>query len=268
MRPSLPALRFVLVVSATTSIIALGACSEEEEAPARVFSDAATSDGSSVTPDGASSSDGSSVTDSATGTDVNVTPVQDAAKTDAAKPDTGTDAKTDAPTDAPGVDAATAACDAYCTANIATCVGNDVQYIDKATCVAMCANMAAGAANDASGDSVACRTTHTNLAVGNTATHCPHGGAYGGATCGTTRCANFCKLALAKCPTGAGGPFADEAACLAACPGFAFDAPPAKIIDATLTKKFNCVAYHLEAAYLDPVTHCGHITTAAGPCSL
>ena len=95
--------------------------------------------------------------------------------------------------------------------------------------------------------------------------HCPHSGAYGGATCGDSRCADFCKLAVAICGTTTGATFTDVASCLTDCNAASFDATKGEI-DKDALGKTNCTQYHLEAAAKDPATHCGHLSTKSGPC--
>jgi hypothetical protein len=167
-------------------------------------------------------------------------------------------------------DAGTLSCDDYCTKATTTCVSPNDQYIDKATCLKVCAKFDVGKTSDTTGDTLGCRTYHVIAAAGSAAdakkTHCPHSGAYGGDMCGASRCDDFCKLALAQCPKTAGGPYTDVAACKAACP--AFDATKPEIDASTSKGKLNCLQYHLQAAFNDPTTHCGHITVATGsPCA-
>ena len=168
-------------------------------------------------------------------------------------------------TDTGGDSAVALSCDAYCTSNIATCTGKLSQYNDKATCMAMCAKFDVGTAGATSGDTLACRTYHTTAAATDASTHCPHSGPYGGAVCGDSRCADYCKLAVALCGDKTGATFKDVATCLTDCNAASFDATKAEI-DATAVGKTNCTQYHLEAAALTPDPHCGHLSTTAGPC--
>ena len=162
-------------------------------------------------------------------------------------------------------------CDAYCALNVATCKDAQAQYVDVATCKAMCAKMTPGTKGATSGDTLGCRDYHTNAAAGTAgaagdpATHCPHSGAYGASVCGDSRCADFCALALAQCPSPK-GPYADLAACMTGCAAAPFDATKKELEPSAAPGKLNCLEYHLQAAYLDPATHCGHITVASGPC--
>jgi hypothetical protein len=185
------------------------------------------------------------------------TPADTGGATDSAKTDTGGDTA-----------AATPNCEDYCTANIATCTGDLKQYNDKATCMAMCAKMDVGKAGDTAGDTLGCRTYHTGAAskdADSAKTHCMHSGPYGGAVCGDSRCADYCKLAVALCGDKTGATFTTVAACLTDCNAASFDATKPEI-DPTAVGKTNCTQYHLEAAALTPDPHCGHLSTTAGPC--
>jgi len=185
--------------------------------------------------------------------------------------DTGTPPTDSGDTGTPPTDGGALSCEDYCTKVTTTCASPLDQYIDKATCLKVCAKFDVGAATDTSGDTLGCRTYHVGAAAGTATdakkTHCPHAGAYGGDMCGASRCDDFCKLALAQCPKSAGGPYTDLAACKTGCAAAAFDATKPEI-DATAKGKLNCIQYHLQAAFNDPGTHCGHVTVAAGsPCA-
>src|SRR5262245_11921854 len=73
-------------------------------------------------------------------------------------------------------------CDDYCTKNISVCIDAHAQYLDPATCKAMCAKFNVGKATDTSGDTLGCRAYHTGAAGGLNAgsptpdpnTHCTH----------------------------------------------------------------------------------------------
>jgi hypothetical protein len=81
------------------------------------------------------------------------------------------------------------------------------------------AALALGSAGDTSGDTVACRLTHAELALADPATHCVSAGPTGGNVCGTW-CENYCTLALRNCTF-----FADRATCLTTCAGFPTNGP-------------------------------------------
>ncbi|MBI2391163.1 MAG: hypothetical protein HYV09_16355 [Deltaproteobacteria bacterium] len=179
--------------------------------------------------------------------------------------ETAPDAADDAADDAP----AAPTCAAYCDAVMTTCTGTkNTQYIDAARCLSMCAKMAVGGASDMSGDTVGCRLNHARLAKsGGTDLHCPHAGATGGTVCGPKRCDAFCKLAMAQCTSGA--PFTSEADCKSKCPEAEFSATAAASELDQTRQTFNCMQYHLQAAYQSAAaatTHCPHLTLTSGPC--
>ncbi|MFO0673794.1 MAG: hypothetical protein U0235_29945 [Polyangiaceae bacterium] len=157
------------------SVLLYQACSDEDVAPARTFSDggAATVDGSTSS---GSDAGGTVGTDGGTvGTDSSTPPPppppKDAGK-DAAK-DAKTDAPTDGATDAPndagpadaGVDARAADCTAYCTCMGTNCPGT-LDDAGIATCQTTCEAQTTW--------DLACRTTHCGLAASDPGTHCPH----------------------------------------------------------------------------------------------
>jgi hypothetical protein len=163
-------------------------------------------------------------------------------------------------------------CSDYCSKVTANCTGDtNAQYVNTGgkapaeVCALMCAKMTPGAAADMTGDTVGCRTSFaTAAAASDPGANCRKAGAYGGGTCGADRCSDFCKLALAQCPTA----FTNEMQCKAKCAAMAFDATKPEV-DPTAVGKLNCVLYHLEAAYVAPSSHCGHltVTTAGTPCT-
>lgn len=204
------------------------------------------------------------------GNDVNNQP-------DTSKPDSG-------PTDSGGgdssdggsgivVDASALDCNYYCDSIIAACTGTNNQYLDKATCVSMCA----GIPNDAgagatSGDSLACRMYHLSVAAQsstNAATHCPHAGAYGYGVCGSI-CNDFCEQYFASgspCKTDVLG-YLTADACRTYCGGAAGgDAGAGAPGNAQTAPSMLCREYHLENAYKAGGTgggHCDHAGADGG----
>jgi len=162
-------------------------------------------------------------------------PGMDGGATDvtAPTPDTGTegDSGTVGPKDSGamadtgGGDAATVSCSAYCAAVMGTCTGNDKQYLDMGECMTACALLPSGTPGAASGNSVACRTTHAALAAsGGVVPHCWHAGPFGYGACGT-ECESFCLLATSYCSADGGfdaGPpaYASLTDCTTACAKF------------------------------------------------
>jgi hypothetical protein len=142
----------------------------------------------------------------------------------------------------------TADCSTYCNAIQGACIGGNAQYGSVATCVAACMKLPAGTTGATSGNSLACRATHTQLALTDPSTHCVHAGPSGGATCGTA-CEGFCAIAAAACPVEY--PAASCATDCAALPS----APP---YNAAITTgdTLECRLYYATLAALDPATSC------------
>jgi hypothetical protein len=106
-----------------------------------------------------------------------------------------------------------------------TCTGIYKQYMDVGECMTACALLPLGTPNDASGNTIGCRTTHAGLAktVGLNP-HCWHAGPFGGGAC-ADECQNFCLLATSYC-SAAGGfdggapPYGSMSTCTTSCAGF------------------------------------------------
>lgn len=169
-------------------------------------------------------------------------------------------------------------CPTYCTEIAKTCTDANAQYTaaPAMNCAATCAKFAVGTSADTSGDTLGCRLYHIqNITVRNqpAGTHCSHAGPSGGALaltmtgaedahCGSA-CANFCA-AEAKICTGANQQYADTAACMTACNGFA--RTPEYSATTTGGNTLACRIYHLTNAAISPdnaTTHCKH--TGATP---
>ncbi|HEX4514289.1 MAG TPA: hypothetical protein VH054_12155, partial [Polyangiaceae bacterium] len=66
----------------------------------------------------------------------------------------------------PGVDASVLDCNYYCDNILAACTTSNNQYLDKPTCLAMCANIPNDAgAGATSGNSLACHMYHLSVAA-------------------------------------------------------------------------------------------------------
>jgi hypothetical protein len=164
----------------------------------------------------------------------------------------------------------------------ATCTATDAQYQGlSGTCNDYClvaGAWPAGTAGAASGNSLACRTTHVGLAAaasGATRTlHCGHAGPSGGNACGSW-CENYCYLAQRNCSGANALAFTPD--CATACAGLTDGGAAA--INAGSGNTVQCRIYHLGAAGASAsaaTTHCPHgqvvsSTTigggANGPCN-
>jgi hypothetical protein len=160
------------------------------------------------------------------------------------------------------------ACETYCNAVAASCTAaTDNPYVNPnltGSCLDVCNTRAAWPATGANTNSLACRTTHAQLAAspGPPAVHCPHAGPTGGTVCGSY-CANYCYLALRNC-TGTNQLFADDATCQTACTGLTVGATA----NATTGNSVQCRINHLLAASATPAVHCAHgsVASTAGTC--
>jgi hypothetical protein len=163
-------------------------------------------------------------------------------------------------------------CDQYCTAIMTNCTGQNLEYIDYGTCVAMCKHFEPGLPSDTAQDSLSCRTYHANAAAGDPNFHCRHAGPLGGGVCGTDLCAPYCALDFALCqeltPYDGG-----ESGCHTACTAASFNylTVDAGDLEFPSGDTFNCRLYHLESAYAPNndqarTTHCPHTAVVSAKC--
>lgn len=183
--------------------------------------------------------------------------------TDTGTPDTGMGG--DAGTDTGGgmdggSDGAIALnCNAYCTSIMQVCTAGNAQYLDMATCTAMCGKLTVGDAGAMTGNTLACRAYHLSVAaqMGMAAMHCPHAGPYGFGGCGS-ECENFCALYAAQCGNWGGN-------CANGCPNLAN--PDGGFLNGT-GNTLDCREYHLENAYqagnTNGMGHCAHAANNGG----
>lgn len=161
-----------------------------------------------------------------------------------------------------GVDASALDCNYYCATINQVCTGTSTkQYLDNATCLAMCSNIPNDAgAGATSGNSLACRMYHLSVAAqssGNADTHCPHAGPYGFGACGDL-CHDFCAQDFATNGCG-GNNYPNIDACHTYCAGAAGgDAGSGAPGNAATSPAMACREYHLEAAFGAPAVHCPH----------
>jgi hypothetical protein len=154
-------------------------------------------------------------------------------------------------------------CTDYCSTIMGACTGVNQEYPSLAECLHSCAGLPRTDA--VSTNTIACRTTHAGLAVGDPVTHCPHAGPAGDGVCGAN-CESFCSLAATTC-TGANQQFTVGPNCMAACA--AYSMTPARYTSpggAAGGNTFACRMYHLTLATIDPGTHCPHIAVTSATC--
>jgi hypothetical protein len=133
----------------------------------------------------------------------------------------------------------------------------------------VCATFNAGTIDDQAGATLGCRLYHGGApAAAAPATHCGHAGPLGEGVCGDD-CANFCAIATAVCGSQPTAPYADNAACLTACAGFADTTAVPYNTAATSGDSLACRMYHLSVASSDAAsatTHCPHIAEVSPVC--
>lgn len=164
----------------------------------------------------------------------------------------------DAAVDAP---AAALSCANYCTSITANCTGTNQMYSSMATCLSSCALYPMGTAADMAGNTLGCRTYHAGAASTAPAVHCRHAGPGGDGMCGTN-CEGFCAIVQGACSTQATPPYADLAACTAACPNFA--TTPVYDQSVQTGNSLACRLYHATVATGTPIPHCNHTKVAGG----
>lgn len=163
--------------------------------------------------------------------------------------------------DTPGVQQT---CANYCSTIATNCTTGLTQYSEEAACLATCAFWQPGAATDMAGNTRGCRIYHAGVAAGAPDVHCRHAGPGGDGACGTN-CEGFCTLAMGACAGQANPPYADTAACMTACNGFA--TTPTYSASVTGGDSFACRLYHATAASTNPATHCPHTGVTSATCN-
>ncbi len=150
-------------------------------------------------------------------------------------------------------------CQGYCDAIQASCTEEFQEYQTPEACLSTCEQLALGAAEDTTGNTVGCRMHNVQLAkdTGELVDYCPIAGPVGGGSCGD-RCDNFCALFVPNCAAFSAA--TDTASCLTLCqsspdnPVWDPRIPEEKDFDASI----QCRIWHLANAVLDPTLHCGH----------
>ncbi len=185
----------------------------------------------------------------------------------------GGDATADAGTDGP----VPQTCDFYCSTIATNCIGQNLEYTDTATCLAMCAVFDPGFPSDTMQNSLGCRIYHSMAAAGDPDVHCRHAGPTGAGTCGTDPCQAFCELDTALCGSTSSPPYTGEIDCDQKCDmgadaGYGYlTTGDAGDISFQAGDTLNCRIYHLEAAY-EPnnpqavATHCPHTAEVSAVC--
>jgi len=157
---------------------------------------------------------------------------------------------------------ATPSCTQYCTLNLQFCNGTYADYPDMPTCMLACSALPLGLDSDVSGNTIGCRTYHSNASASDPSFHCPHAGPTGGGLCGSY-CDAYCNYTAAACNTTALQVFSGYSFCSQACTYFNVSGA---IGDQSGNTLF-CHLYHAQAALGDPTYHCPHASpSGVGVC--
>jgi hypothetical protein len=157
-------------------------------------------------------------------------------------------------------------CDRYCDTIAEACPEPYQQYTTPAACRAVCAKLPPGQPGERSVNTVECRLARAELArdTGEPGPYCFSAGPGGASVCGTD-CDGYCSIMTQACPQLLG--VMEE--CLAACERVPnVSDPPDNTpyeISVQAGNSIQCRLFHVSAATVDAVMHCGH---AAGstPC--
>lgn len=168
------------------------------------------------------------------------------------------DAAVDAAVDASGNPTALD-CPSYCATMATACTGAVEQYLNMQNCLDTCSTWTVGTMGAMTGNTLACRVAHADLAKTSPAVHCEHAGPAGAGACGAI-CEGFCTLVTAKCAT----EWPNANACATACGNFT-STPPYKAPSTGNT--VQCRLYHATMAATQPNPHCNHTATVSSTCN-
>jgi hypothetical protein len=149
-------------------------------------------------------------------------------------------------------------CASYCTAIMGTCGQLNTQYPRIDQCVEACSTFDVGTAGAMTGNTLACRVTHLELAMSAPATHCIHAGPTGGGMCGTP-CEGFCAIGTGKCASS----WPNTADCLTACGMFATTSTYK--VPTPSGNSFACRMYYMVQAALT-ANYCVHTEPVSATC--
>jgi hypothetical protein len=157
-------------------------------------------------------------------------------------------------------------CERYCNTIATACPAPNEQYASPGACRAVCAKLDPGEPGDFGENTVECRLGRAELArdTGEPGTYCFSAGPGGSGVCGSD-CEGFCTIMADVCELM--GSFEE---CLPQCEMVPnLSGPPDNVtydISVQAGDSVQCRLFHVSAASLDPITHCGH---AAGstPCT-
>jgi hypothetical protein len=143
-------------------------------------------------------------------------------------------------------------CDRYCDAAMTNCTAEFALYASRDSCIATCAQLDLGKADDKDVNTVGCRLRNAELAgkTGEKSEYCVNAGPGGNAVCGSD-CEAYCKIMQTVCA----GEFATDMECMTDC------APLPDNGDYNIAvpneNSIECRLYHVSAATIDN-SHCPH----------
>jgi hypothetical protein len=152
-------------------------------------------------------------------------------------------------------------CQAYCTTMETNCSGDNLQYADMDTCLAVCHALPAGSLGDANVNTVHCRLAEAKKAAGGEPEfYCPFAGPGGGDECGED-CDGYCTLMMELCtPANTGGLYyyPSIGACKQECKTVPVDGASYNPTLHSAGNHIQCRLFHACSAVADPDYHCGH----------
>jgi hypothetical protein len=169
-------------------------------------------------------------------------------------------------------------CESYCDDIMEACTGPQLQYRDRAQCLAICGMFPEGKVGQVNENTVACRAKYVGDARYGSGTeleaYCRRGGPGGAGFCGSN-CDGYCTLMMQVCSGDDVGvyQYESEADCLEAC-----EAMPSSDVGYSVSNPLIADGNHLECrlfhvasgAMLDAEEHCEHamgVTLCEAPSS-
>jgi hypothetical protein len=163
----------------------------------------------------------------------------------------------------------TADCTTYCTLLAKNCTGSNLEYIDDATCKAICTTFDPGKPGDNTGDSLTCRIFHAQAAALDPSFNCQQAGPLAGGGCADP-CSAFCLRDDILCAGITPPPYEGGVPeCKAACAKYTYLSGDLLFPSGDT---LNCRLYELELAY-DPANpnvieaHCPHTAAVSATCN-
>ncbi len=149
-------------------------------------------------------------------------------------------------------------CANYCHRVMAACTGENAVYVNDQACLAVCALLEPGDAQEPRGNTVACRSAQAASAEREPEAYCAAAGPGGNGACGSD-CEAYCALYPQACPSETEEQGTQS--CLEACSALV-DQPSFDLITDHQGDTLECRLVHLASATLSPAEHCHHARLA------